>query len=71
MKIRPVGAEPFHLDRHDQAITVALRNFANTPKNTQRPRAAEGNLQRTYIASVFETAAYVSSSATNVATGSS
>jgi hypothetical protein len=38
MKIRPVGAELFHVDgqadRHDEAI-VAFRNFANVPKNSK------------------------------------
>jgi len=38
MKIRPVGAELFHVDgRSDRQtditkLTVAFRNFANTPK---------------------------------------
>jgi len=38
MKIRPVGAELCHVDgrtdRHDKLI-IALRNFANAPKNEQ------------------------------------
>ena len=35
-KIRPVGAELFHTDgRTDMTkLTVAVRNFANVPKNT-------------------------------------
>ena len=39
-KIRPVGAESFHSDRQTggRAVTtklaVAVRNFANTPKNS-------------------------------------
>ena len=32
MKTRPVGAELFHADRHDEAI-VAVCNFADAPKN--------------------------------------
>ena len=34
MKIRPVGAELFHVDgRTDKTkLTVAFRNFANVPK---------------------------------------
>jgi len=37
MKIRPVGAELFHVDgRTDMAKPiVALRNFANAPKTVQ------------------------------------
>jgi len=37
MKIRPVGAELFHVDgRTDMTkLTVAFRNFANAPKNFQ------------------------------------
>ena len=35
MKIRPVGAELSHADRRIDMtkLTVALRNFANAPKN--------------------------------------
>jgi hypothetical protein len=45
MKIRPVGAELFHVDgqtdtdrrtdrqRHMTKLVVAFRNFANAPKN--------------------------------------
>jgi hypothetical protein len=34
MKIRPVGAELFHVDgRTDMKLRVAFRNFANAPKN--------------------------------------
>jgi hypothetical protein len=33
MKIRPVGAELFHADRHtDIKLIVAFRDFANAPK---------------------------------------
>jgi hypothetical protein len=32
MKLRPVGTELFHADRHDEAI-VAFRNFAKAPTN--------------------------------------
>jgi len=32
MKIRPVGTELFHADRHNEA-TVVCRNFANALKN--------------------------------------
>jgi hypothetical protein len=44
VKIRPVGAELFYADeqtdgRRDMTeLTVAFRNSANAPKNTQRPR---------------------------------
>jgi len=31
MKIRPVGAELFHADRHNE--TVAFRSFLNAPTN--------------------------------------
>jgi hypothetical protein len=36
MKIRPVGAEVFHVDRRTDTtkLTVALGNFANTPRMT-------------------------------------
>ena len=30
-------------------LTVALRNFANAPKSTQRPRAVKGYWLRTYV----------------------
>jgi hypothetical protein len=35
MKIRPVGAELFHLDGQTDMtkLIVAFRNFANAPKN--------------------------------------
>ena len=35
VKIRPVGAELFHVDRRTgmAKVTVALRNLANVPKN--------------------------------------
>jgi hypothetical protein len=35
MKILPVGAELFHADRRTDMtkLTVAIRNFANKPKN--------------------------------------
>ena len=33
MKICPVGAELFHVDRHDKVKRVAFCNFANVPKN--------------------------------------
>jgi hypothetical protein len=42
MKIRPVGAEFFHSDRRTDGrtdmtkLTVAFRNFANTPKMTAK-----------------------------------
>jgi UDP-galactopyranose mutase len=33
MKIRPVGAELFHADRHtDMTLIIAFREFANVPK---------------------------------------
>ena len=32
MKIRPVGSELFHADRHMTRLIVAFRNFANAPK---------------------------------------
>ena len=37
MKIRPVGAELLHANRRTDItkLIVALRNFANAPKNTQ------------------------------------
>jgi len=44
MKIRPVGAEMFHADRHkngrtdrerDMKLRVAFRNFLNAPQNEQ------------------------------------
>jgi len=35
MKIRPVGAELFRADgRTDTTLTVAFRNFANTPQKS-------------------------------------
>ena len=35
MKIRPLGAELFHVDGQTDVtkVIVAFRNFANTPKN--------------------------------------
>jgi hypothetical protein len=34
MKIRPVGGELFHVDgRTDMKLIIALRTFANAPKN--------------------------------------
>jgi len=33
LKIRPVGAELLHTDRHDKIVAVS--NFANAPKNDQ------------------------------------
>jgi hypothetical protein len=39
MKIRPVGAELFlaNTGTDKTKLTVAFRNFANTPKNTHLP----------------------------------
>ena len=47
MKIRPVGAELFHVDKkthrwidrytHMTKLIVAFRNFANSPKKYQNP----------------------------------
>jgi hypothetical protein len=38
MKIRPVGAELFHVDGQTDMtkVTVALRNYANAPKNNNK-----------------------------------
>ena len=36
MKIRSVGAELFHTDRHRAKLIVAFRPFANAPKKLSR-----------------------------------
>jgi hypothetical protein len=46
MKIPPVGAQLFHADRQTDMtkLTVAFRNFANTPNgNKQDSMAKEGS----------------------------
>jgi hypothetical protein len=45
MKIRPVGAELFHADAETDMtkITVALRSFANAPKNGYKRARSKGD----------------------------
>jgi hypothetical protein len=51
MKIRPVGAELFHADRHTNGQTdmtkpiVAFRNSANAPKDKTTTNISQHNLQ--------------------------
>jgi len=43
MKIRPVGAELFHVDRQNDMtkLIVAFRNFANAPKKRHLSHVVE------------------------------
>jgi hypothetical protein len=43
MKIRPMGAELFHVDEQTDMMKqiVALENFANTPKNVYKCAAVK------------------------------
>jgi hypothetical protein len=47
MKIRPVGAELFRADRRTDMtkLTVAFRNFANAPQNTQLHVTVMGQME--------------------------
>jgi hypothetical protein len=48
MKIRPVGAELFHVDRRTDMtkLTVVFRNFANAPKNNRQKESLENTNTR-------------------------
>jgi len=61
MKIRPVGAEPFHEDertdrRTDMTkLTVAFRNFANEPKKRNRGASVKAErIKQNQILKVWE-----------------
>jgi hypothetical protein len=54
MKIRPFGAKLFHADGQTDMpkVTVALRNFANAPKNITTLRLMAGIRRNTELLSV-------------------
>jgi hypothetical protein len=60
MKIRPVGAELFHVDRRTgmTKVAIAFRNFANAPRKRNTQLQCVGRMQNFFFFKVKAVGVY-------------